>query len=121
MNLVEEVLCSRTHECVFERDGFYYIGITDYIINFLDEIVLIELPDVGYEFAKGDLFATIQGVNLSLDLRMPISGTVVEINEEIVDNYDKLKEKSWLIKVESNTAANEVMDLYDYDDYLDLI
>lgn len=121
MIVAENILCSKTHEYVMEQNGLYLIGVTDYFINKFGEIVSVEIPETGSTFVKGELFGSIQGVNSSKDLYMPISGTVVEVNEEIVDNYDKLNETSWLIKVESTSANEEIIDLYEYDDYLELV
>ena len=119
MITAENILCAKTHEYVSEQNGLYLIGITDYFINKLGEIVSVEIPDIDSTFEKGEYFGTIQGVNFSKDLYMPVGGTVVEINEEIVDNYDKLLDSSWLIKIKSDTASDDIIDLFDYDDYLE--
>ena len=83
----ESMLCTKTHEYVLEQDNNYEIGITDYAIEQLGDIVFIELPDVNSKFSKNEAFATIESVKAASEIYMPISGTVVEVNEEIVWIY----------------------------------
>ena len=121
MSLTEGILCSRSHEYLAERDGKYTIGLTDYAIGQLGDIVFLELPEVGAAFVKGEVFATIESVKAASEIYMPIGGKVVEINEVVVDNPEILNEspyeKGWLIKVESQTATKDSIDLLEYEDY----
>lgn len=121
MSLTEGILCSKSHEYLLEKDGKYIIGLTDYAIEQLGDIVFLELPDVGAEFAKGEVFATIESVKAASEIYMPISGKIVAINEAVVDNPEILNEspyeKGWLVKVESETAVADSIDLLEYDDY----
>ena len=55
----ESMLCTKTHEYLLEQNGIYEIGITDYAIQQLGDIVFVELPEVGTEFEKNEAFATI--------------------------------------------------------------
>lgn len=121
MIVAENILCSPTHEYVMEQDGLYFIGITEHFIKKFGEIVSVEIPDTGSTFVKGEIFGSIQGVNSSKDLYMPVGGTVVEINEEIVDDYDKLNETTWLFKIESETISDDLANLYEYEDYLEIV
>lgn len=121
MSLTEGILCSKSHEYLLEKDGKYIIGLTDYAIEQLGDIVFLELPDVGAEFAKGEVFATIESVKAASEIYMPISGKIVAVNESVVDNPEVLNEspyeKGWLVKVESETAVADSVDLLEYDDY----
>ena len=121
MNLTEGILCSKTHEYISEKDGKYIIGLTDYAIEQLGDIVFLELPDIGAEFVKGEVFATIESVKAASEIYMPISGKIVEINETVVDTPELLNEspyeKGWLVKVESETAVIDSVDLLEYEDY----
>lgn len=121
MSITEGILCSKTHEYILEKDGIYAIGLTDYAIEQLGDIVFLELPDVGTEFAKGEVFATIESVKAASEIYMPISGKIVEVNETVVDRPEILNESpfegGWLIKVESKTAVVDSIDLLEYDDY----
>lgn len=121
MSLTDGILCSKTHEYILEKDGLYTVGITDYAIDQLGDIVFLELPEVGAEFSKGEVFATIESVKAASEIYMPISGRVVEVNETVVDNPEILNEspyeKGWFIKIESETATVDSIDLLEYDDY----
>ena len=119
----ENMLCTKTHEYVLEQGNIYEIGITPYAIEQLGDIVFIELPDVETEFAKNEVFATVESVKAASEIYMPISGKVVEINEAIVDSPELLNDESyadkWLIKIESSADQVEFADLLDYSDYIE--
>lgn len=121
MGYKEEMLCSKSHEYVVEQADNYVIGLTDYAIEQLGDIVFLELPAVGDEFAKGDTFANIESVKAASEIYMPISGKVVEINEALVDAPEMLNEDSyengWLIKVESESFESDKSDLLSYNEY----
>ena len=117
----ENMLCTKTHEYVIEKDGNYEIGITDFAIEQLGDIVFIELPEAGSSFSKNEVFATIESVKAASEIYMPISGKVLEINESIVDSPELLNDDSysnkWLIKIQSDADQIEFTDLLDYSDY----
>lgn len=117
----ESMLCTKTHEYVLEQGDKYEIGITDYAIEQLGDIVFVELPEVGADFSKNEAFATVESVKAASEVYMPISGKVVEINEEIVNSPELLNDESyadkWFIKVESSADQVEFADLLDYSDY----
>lgn len=117
----ESMLCTKTHEYVLEQGDKYEVGITDYAIEQLGDIVFIELPEVGAEFAKNEVFATIESVKAASEIYMPISGKVVEINEEVVNSPELLNDEThadkWLIKIETEADQVEFADLLDYSDY----
>ena len=117
----ENMLCTKTHEYVLDLDGKYEVGITDYAIEQLGDIVFIELPEVGSEFVKNEVLATIESVKAASEIYMPISGKVIEINEAVVDSpellNDEAYEDKWLIKIESSADQVEFADLLDYSDY----
>ncbi len=117
----ESMLCTKTHEYVLEQGDKCLVGITDYAIEQLGDIVFIELPEVDSQFAKNEVFATIESVKAASEIYMPISGRVVEINEEVVNSPELLNDESyenkWLIKIESSADQVEFADLLDYSDY----
>ena len=121
MGIKEEMLCSKSHEYVIKQADKYVIGLTDYAIEQLGDIVFLELPEVGDEFAKGDTFANIESVKAASEIYMPISGKIVEINEGLVDAPEQLNEDcyegGWLVKVESTASEDEFKDLVSYADY----
>ena len=121
MGRPDNILCSKTHEFVWANDGKYVIGLTDFAVEQLGDIVFIELPEVGASLAKGEVLGTVESVKAASEIYMPISGTVLEVNEALVSSPELLNEdsyeKGWLIKVESDTAQEDFADLADYSDY----
>ena len=76
----EGILCSKTHEWILENDNSVTVGLTDYAIEQLGDIVFVELPEVGSEFDKNEVFATIESVKAASEIYMPVGGKIVEIN-----------------------------------------
>ena len=122
MSITEKILCSKSHEFLLDNgDNTFTIGLTDYAVEQLGDIVFLELPEIGTEFKKGETFATIESVKAASEIYMPISGEVVEINEEIVDSPELLNDESyenkWFVKIKSDANQVEFADLMDYSDY----
>ena len=118
----DSALCSKTHEYILELSGNEYeVGITDYAIEQLGDIVFVELPEVGSTFIKNEVFATIESVKAASEVYMPVGGTVIAVNEAIVNSPELLNDESyedkWFIKIESNADQLEFADLLDYSDY----
>lgn len=121
MIVPEGILCSKTHEYLLEDGNVFTIGLTDYAVEQLGDIVFIELPEAGTEFAKGEVFATVESVKAASEIYMPVGGKIIEINEKVVENPEILNESpyenGWLVKIESETAHADSGDLLEYDDY----
>ncbi len=121
MGFKDEMLCSKSHEYIVKQDDKYLIGLTDYAIDQLGDIVFLELPEVGDEFKKGDTFANIESVKAASEIYMPISGKIVEVNSELIDAPEKLNddcyENGWLVKVETEAKEDEFSDLMSYENY----
>ena len=112
-----ELSYSKTHEWLKKEDEIYVIGLTDFAQHELGDIVFVNLPNVGDEVNVGNAFADVESVKAVSDVFSPVSGKVVEINEEIIDNPALVNEKcyeAWLIKVEE---VSEVEDLLDAEAY----
>ncbi|PKI92117.1 glycine cleavage system protein H [Actinomycetales bacterium SN12] len=96
------------------------IGITDFAADALGDIVFVELPEVGTELTRGDVFGEAESTKSVSELYAPVSGTVVEINDAVVDDPASLNSApfgdAWLIKVE---VADGALDgLLDRDAYV---
>lgn len=122
MSITERILCSKSHEYLLpNEDNTYTIGLTDYAIEQLGDIVFIELPEVGSEFKKGESFAAVESVKAASEIYMPVSGKVIAINEPLVDAPETLNEDvyetGWLIKIEATGDSSEQNDLMEYEDY----
>lgn len=118
----EGILCTKTHEYVYEKDGLYVVGITDYAVEQLGDIVFVELPEVGTELAKKEVFSTIESVKAASEIYMPVSGKIVEINEKLLTepeliNTDTFHE-GWIIKVEPSSIEDDLHDALEYEDYI---
>ncbi|MBT3205829.1 MAG: glycine cleavage system protein GcvH [Gammaproteobacteria bacterium] len=105
------------HEWVLTADdGTALIGITDFAQEQLGELVFIELPAVGDEVEKEDAVAVIESVKSASDLLMPVSGEIIEVNEELDSDPGIVNEDAmgagWFIKVKlsDETELEEMMD-----------
>ena len=100
------------------------VGITDFAQEQLGDIVFIELPPVGETFDAGEELAVIESVKAAAELKSPVSGTVIEVNEELEDSPETVNmhptEDGWFcrIKMDDMDEFDELMDSDDYEDYL---
>ena len=122
MSITEKILCSKSHEFLLDNeDGTYTVGLTDYAVEQLGDIVFLELPDIETSFAKGEPFATVESVKAASEIYMPISGRIIEINGDAIDMPEVLNddcyELGWLVKIEPLGDISEQDDLLEYEDY----
>ena len=119
--MIDNMLCSKSHEYVYEKDGNYCIGLTDFAIEQLGDIVFVELPEVGSYYSKGEIFGTVESVKAASELYMPVSGKIIETNEKIIEKPELLNEEPfdgmWLIKISSDSFNEDIGDLTDYNKY----
>ena len=98
-----------SHEYVRLDDDIATIGITQFAIEQLGDIVFLELPDIGDTITKGDTFGTIESVKAVETLNSPVTGTVIERNEALINAPEQVADdpygKGWFIKVRVNEAA----------------
>ena len=122
MNIPDGILCSKTHEWVQENEDLAVIGLTDYAIEQLGDIVFVELPEVGSNYAKDEVFATIESVKAASEIYMPVGGEIVEINEELINSPELINEdafNAWLVKIKPQDFQNDSIGLMEYNDYKD--
>lgn len=105
MEVPEDLLYTKEHEWIkIEEDGTAIIGITDYAQDSLGDIVYVEIPEEGSDVLKGEPFGVVESVKAVSDLYCPLSGTVTESNEAIVDSPELINEEpfedAWMIKIE---------------------
>ncbi len=119
--MIDNMLCSKSHEYVYEKDGNYCIGLTDFAIEQLGDIVFVELPEVGSYYSKGEIFGTVESVKAASELYMPVSGKIIETNEKLIEKPELLNEEPfdgmWLIKISSDSFNEDIGDLTDYNKY----
>ncbi len=115
---------SKEHEWVATEESVATIGITDHAQEQLGEIVYIELPAVGEKVSKDDPFGVVESVKAVSDIYAPVSGTVVEVNEDLPESPEVVNEDpygdGWLIKVKVSDPA-DFEDLMDNDEYTELV
>jgi glycine cleavage system H protein len=97
MSIAIDPTCRYTesHEWVRVEGGYAVAGITDYAQQQLSDIVYVELPEVGDRFAKGDVFCTVESVKAASECYTPLSGEVVEINEELADTPEAVNKEPY--------------------------
>jgi glycine cleavage system H protein len=109
------------HEWVKQEDGKIRIGITDFAQKELGDIVFVELPEIGDQLTRNEPFGSVESVKTVSELYAPISGTVVEVNEELADNPEYVNEspyeKAWMVVVEPSEISeyDELMDAGQYE------
>lgn len=109
-----------THEYVRLDGEIATIGITEFAVDQLGDVVFLELPEVGDAIAKGDTFGTIESVKAVEDLNAPITGTVIERNDALIESPEDIAEdpygEGWLLKVRVNDPS-EIEDALTADEY----
>jgi len=101
------------------EDGKVRVGITDYAQKQLNEVVFVELPNVGDEVTKDEPFGTVESVKSVSDLTAPVSGTVAEVNEKVADSPETLNddpyEEGWLIVISPSNLEEELKTLMTFE------
>ena len=103
MSVPQELFYTRTHEWVRREDDIAVVGITEHAQDELGDVVFVEFPEEGASFKAGDSFGTIESVKAVSDLYAPVGGEVVEVNESLNDNPEKVNEEpygdGWIVKL----------------------
>ncbi len=118
MNYPAELQYSRDHEWLRMEDGIAVIGISDFAQSELGDVVFVNLPEVGDDTTAGEPFGDVESVKAVSDLVCPVTGTVCEINEELLDAPEKLNEDpygTWIIKVEKVTDTEDLLTAEQYE------
>lgn len=118
MNIPNELQYTRSHEWLLVEDGVATVGLTDFAQDALGDIVFVNLPQPGDEVNAGEAFGDVESVKAVSDVISPVSGVVLEVNEELVDNPALVNEDpygAWLIKVEQITGEEELLDAGAYE------
>ncbi len=119
---MSEMQFTKSHEWVqFGDDDTAFIGITDYAQKELGDIVLVSLPEVGDVFDEGEAFADVESVKAVSDLYLPVSGTVEEVNEALLDDPELINEdcyEAWLVKLSEVSAGDELLTEDEYNAFI---
>ena len=124
MAVPSELKYSKELEWVKVEGNTVTIGITEYAQGELGDIVFVELPEVDDEINEGDTFGSVESVKTVSELYAPVSGKVVESNEELEDSPEFVNEspyeKAWMVKVELSDES-QLDDLLSADQYKEMI
>ncbi|WP_160722453.1 glycine cleavage system protein GcvH [Bacillus sp. USDA818B3_A] len=124
MSVPKELRYSEEHEWVKVEGEKIRVGITDFAQHELGDIVFVELPEVGAELKADEPFGSVESVKTVSELYAPVSGKVVEINEELSDSPEFVNEspyeKAWMIVIEP-TDVSEVEKLMTSEKYEEMI
>lgn len=113
----DELSYTKTHEWIAVEDGVYTIGLTDFAQDALGDLVFVNLPQVGDEVEAGEAFADVESVKAVSDVFSPVTGEVIEVNEELLDAPESINEDpydAWFVRV---GEVSEVAELLDADAY----
>ncbi len=120
MNFPDDLKYSKEHEWIKVDGKQAKVGVTDYAQSELGDVVFVELPAVGDEFALDDTFGTVESVKAVSDIFAPVSGTVVEINPALEDSPELINEdcygEAWMVVIEMDNL-NELDTLMNAEEY----
>ena len=111
---------AETHEWINVSGNVGRIGLSEHAVKELNEVVFIELPEVGAQVSRGKPFGTVESVKAVFDLNSPVTGKVVNVNQLVKDNPEKIVsnpyEEGWMIEIELSDIS-ELNSLMDYEEY----
>lgn len=120
MEFPEELKYSREHEWALVEGKVATIGITDFAQDKLGDIVFVELPAVGDKVVKDEAMGVVESVKAVSDVYSPVSGTVIEINDDLPDSPDMINEDpygdGWIVKIQMSDPT-DLEDLMDSEAY----
>ncbi len=122
MDIPKELRYSDDHEWIKTEGDKVKIGITDFAQHELGDIVFVELPEIGSEIKAGEPFGSVESVKTVSELYAPLSGKVVEVNEDLNDSPEFVNEspydKAWIIVIEPSnmTEADKLLTADQYEE-----
>jgi glycine cleavage system H protein len=124
MNIPQDLKYTKDHEWVRVEGDIAIIGITDFAQHELGDIVYVEIETVGENLDQEEVFGSVEAVKTVSDLFMPVSGEILELNEELEANPELVNtdpyNSGWMVKVKM-TNLSELDSLLDSSAYQDLI
>ena len=117
--VMEGLYYSESHEYVRVEGNFGFIGISDYAQHALGNVVYVDMPDVDDEVSAGEEFGAVESVKAASDLIAPVTGVVLEVNENLEDQPELINQdayENWIIKVElsDKSELDNLMDAKAY-------
>lgn len=120
----DDIQYTKSHEWIRVEGDTATVGITDFAIEHLGDLVFVDLPDAGQEIEAGDSIAEVESVKAVGEVYAPVTGEVTEVNEDLADDQSSLTQDpygaGWLFKVQVTGALRDgLMDLAAYEQQLD--
>jgi glycine cleavage system H protein len=123
LSVPEELQYTKSHEWVRTEGDTATIGITDHAQDELGDVVFVELPEVGATFDTGDSFGTVESVKAVSDLYTPVGGEILEVNEVLNDQPEKINEdpygEGWIVKLRVSDEGSRLLSASDYEKLLE--
>ena len=122
-NVPEDLHYSKDHEWVRVEGGVAVIGITDYAQNSLGDVVYVELPKAGDEFAANEPFGSVESVKAVSEVFTPIAGVIAQINESLADEPETVNSdpygSGWMIRLKMSNAGevDSLLTAAEYEDF----
>jgi glycine cleavage system H protein len=122
-NVPEDLHYSKDHEWVRVEGNEAVIGITDYAQDSLGDVVYVELPKAGDEFAANESFGSVESVKAVSEVFSPVAGTVVKINESLADEPETVNSdpygQGWMIRVKMSNPGevDSLLTAAEYEDF----
>ncbi|MAQ74671.1 MAG: glycine cleavage system protein H [Candidatus Marinimicrobia bacterium] len=124
MNLPQNLKYTKEHEWVKIDGDLLIVGITDHAQSELGDIIFIEFPDLSQMISKDDSFGTIEAVKTVADLFAPVSGKIIEINQDLEDNPELVNSdpygEGWIVKI-TDFDKSQLDALLDSNNYEEII
>jgi len=124
MNIPENLKFTKDHEWVKIDGGVAIVGVTDFAQNELGDIVFVEIETEDEDLEKEEVFGTIEAVKTVSDLYMPVSGKIIEVNEDLENEPEKVNKEpydgGWMVKIEM-ADPDQAEDLLSAAQYKELI
>lgn len=119
---MDRTMYSKNHMWVsYDKSDVCTLGLSEYALKKLGNIVFINLPSLEDILCENEIFGDVESIKTVSDLVSPVSGKVIEINEELLDNPEKLNEpgeKEWLVKIENVQTNEQLMNQDEYVRYV---
>lgn len=119
-----ETRYSEEHEWIRVEGDVGTVGITNYAQEQLGDVVFVDVPAVGRKVAKGESIAVVESVKAASDVYAPISGIVIEANDELPNSPNAINEDpygdGWLVRIQPKSQA-EIEELMSAEDYEELV
>ncbi len=124
MGLPQNLKYTKEHEWVKIDDNILMLGITDHAQSELGDIIFIEFPDLNQVISKDEPFGTIEAVKTVADLFAPVSGKIIEINQDLEDNPELVNSdpygEGWIVKI-TDFDKSQLNALLDSNNYKEII